>query len=519
MSAVVRVEPVVLEGQVIPRVMTPPNVTGPPGPCGCGCALTRDTSYGFDVDDFAREDLGVPLDPWQRFAVIHAGELLPDGRPRFRRVVIVVARQNGKTHLLVVLTLYWMFIEQKKTILGTSTQTKYAAEPWNKAHTMALESEELEQELPPGRLRGMRKKAGEEQWRTIHGSRYVITPSNDQGGRSLTLDRVIADELSQQFTYGAYNAAYYAMRAVPNAQYWGLSTPLDMRSIVFNDLVKAAEMHIENGDGDDRLGLFSWSAPPDADTLDPLALAHANPNAGHRYPFEDLVNEARTAVAAGGPALSGFRCESMCITAVNTDSAINAAAWAACLTIPGTAEFDDLRGRVALCFDVSMSMEHATLYAAAVQPDGKVRIGVVREWIGADCSAVAGRDLPALVARVNPRVFGVLPSGPGASVMAGIAKNRPGVWPPRGVTVEEIRGETTAVCMGFAGLVEGQQVARAVEPLLDGQADTTEKLPRGDAWVFSRRGAGDCDAMYAAAGAAHLARTMPPATVVRGYFT
>jgi hypothetical protein len=505
-------------GEIAPRVMTPPNITGPPGPCSCGCALTRDTSYGFDVIDFAAEDLGVPLEPWQQLAVIHAGELLPDGRPRFRRVVVVVARQNGKTFLLIILALYWMFIEQKRVILGTSTQTKYAAEPWAKAHAMALESPDLEAELPPGRLRGMRKKAGEEEWRTVAGSRYVITPSNEEGGRSLTLDRVMADELSRQFSYGAYNAAYYAMRAVPDAQYFGLTTPLDARSVVFNDFRTAALQHIADRSGDDRLCLLEWSAPADADPLDRQALAYANPSAGRRYPFEDLVNEARTAVAAGGDALSGFRCEAMCITAQHADPAISTAAWAACLTIHTAVSFSDLRGKVALCFDVAPSMLHATLYAAAEQPDGRVRIGPVKEWTGAGCADRAGRELPALVAKVNPRAFGVLPAGPAAAVMSGLAANRPGVWPPRGVAVDEIRGELTQVAMGFAALVDAHQVARAAEPLIDGQVAMVEKLPRGDAWVFSRRGAGDCDAVYAAAGAAHLARGLPPATVVVGYF-
>jgi len=486
-----------LVGSLMPRLFTPPLVTGPPGPCGCGCALTPLTSYGFGADDFARDTLLAPLDPWQRFAAIHAGELLPDGRPRFRRVIIVVARQNGKTHLLVVLTLYWMFVEQQKTILGTSTTTKYAAEPWQKAFDLALATEDLEAEMPPGRMRGMRKKASEEQWRTVDGSRYLIVPSNEEGGRSLTLNRVVADELSRQFDYGAYAAAYYAMRAVDDAQYFGLSTPLDSRSVVFNDFRKLALGHIKDG-AQERLGLFEWSAEDGADPLDPRAMAAANPNAGHRYRFEDLLDDAREAVTAGGEALIKFKTESMCITAKNADPAIDIAAWDGC-----AAEFDgftDLRGRVALVLDVGKSGQHATVYAAAVQPDGRVRVGLVEEWTGDGCADQAMRALPAIRVRVRPRVIGRLPNGPGAAAGAAIP----------GVTIEEIRGDLPQVCMSFAELVEGRQVVHGPDPLLDGQVSAAEKLTNtSGSWVFSRKG-GDCDALYAAAGAAHMARSLPP---------
>ena len=84
-----------LTGVILPSVYTPPLRE-----------LTPDTSYGFDVINFA-ERIGHPLDPWQCWAVIHIGELLPDGRPRFRKVLILVARQNGKSELLKIIGLYF----------------------------------------------------------------------------------------------------------------------------------------------------------------------------------------------------------------------------------------------------------------------------------------------------------------------------------------------------------------------------------------------------------------------------
>jgi hypothetical protein len=133
----------------LPRIWTPPLIVGAPGPCGCGCALTPETSYGFDVDDFARDVLDTPLDPWQRWLVIHAGELLPDGRPRFRFVLAIVARQQGKSLLMRVLILFWMFVEQQpmtsRPRRTAATRRKRGATPCE----AAKDNPHLAAELPP----------------------------------------------------------------------------------------------------------------------------------------------------------------------------------------------------------------------------------------------------------------------------------------------------------------------------------------------------------------------------------
>jgi hypothetical protein len=75
--------------------------------------------------------------------------------------------------------------------------------------------------------------------------------------------------------------------------------------------------------------------------------------------------------------------------------------------------------------------------------------------------------------------------------------------------VEEIRGELAAVCMGLAEQVTAGKIAHSDDPLLNDHIGGAERLYRGDTWVFSRKGDGHCDAAYAAAGAVHLARTLP----------
>lgn len=493
-----------VRGRTTPRLSTPPLVTGPPGPCGCGCALTPETSIGFDQVDFARDVLRHPLDPWQRHLAIHAGELRPDGRPRFRIVLVLVSRQNGKTELLVVLTLYWQFVTGVPLILGTSTKLDYAKESWSKAVKLAERTPDLDALRPQ---RWKREANGEQESWTVEESRYKIAASNAEGGRSLTIDRLVLDELRQHRSYTAWDASEPATSAVDGAQIWALSNAGDDQSVVLNDLRESALSYIESGEGDDNLGLFEWSAPEDADPTDLAALAQANPNLGYRKDPQQLLAAARRAVRTGGQALTGFKTESMCIRVRALNPAIDPAAWRECLDV---GDLSAARSRVALCLDLAPDGAHATLAAAALLPDGRTRVEVVKAWSGAGCTREVRRDLPALVARVRPQVFGWLPAGPAAALAADLA-DRKGVrsWPPPGVRVAEVRAEVPAVCMGFAELVKAEQVAHSDDPLLNAHVGGAEQLKRGDAWVFSRKGDGHVDAVYAAAGAVHLARVLP----------
>jgi hypothetical protein len=150
--------PAVALGRTEPRQYTPPLRE-----------LTPETSYGYDVINFARDVLEEPLDPWQEWTVIHAGELLEDGRPRFRQVLILVARQNGKTHLLKVLALYWLYVEAWPLTVGMSTNLDYAREAWDKAVEVAETSEALKPLTG-----GVRRANGEQCLTTVDRCRYKI---------------------------------------------------------------------------------------------------------------------------------------------------------------------------------------------------------------------------------------------------------------------------------------------------------------------------------------------------------
>jgi hypothetical protein len=297
-----------LLGSTLPRIWTPPRAEGPAGPCGCGCALTPATSLGFAVETFARDLLGRPLDPWQRWTVIHALEMMPNGWPRFRQVLVLVARQNGKTELCVILTLFWMFVLVVPLVLGTSTKLDYAKESWTKALKLAKAVRDL-----AGELGGERRTNGEQEfWTAGEESRYKIAASNEEGGRSLTVHRLIEDELRQHYDWSAHEAAENAMNAVGEGQAWAISNMGDKRSVVLNSLRQSAHDFIDTGVGDDRLFLAEYSAPEGCDVDDVQALAYANPNLGRRIDVASLLGKARRAKKAGGEQETKFRTEVLC---------------------------------------------------------------------------------------------------------------------------------------------------------------------------------------------------------------
>ncbi|MGA5306510.1 terminase [Micromonospora taraxaci] len=269
--------------------------------------------------------------------------------------------------------------------------------------------------------------------------------------------------------------------------------------------------------GDEDTLLLLWAAPVGSDPGDPEVWRAASPHwsEDRRRLIEDKYTKALAGEAdpqADDPdPMAGFTAQYLNIWPLRElpDPAIDPAAWQVCLDV--AAVDVEQRQRLAACVDLSPDGEHATLAVAVVLDDERVRVETVHEWSGPNAAAQLERELPAWVERVKPRVLGWFPTGPAAAVASKVADRRKDGargWPPRGVKVVEIRSEMTAVCMGLAKEVTAKQVAHSGQEMLDAQVEKAEKLKRGGGWVFTRTG-GQVDAVYAVAGAVHLARTLP----------
>lgn len=486
----------------LPRVYTRPLIVGPAGPCGCGCALTPDTSYGFDVVEFAIM-IGHPLDPWQRWVVIHIGELLANGRPRFRKVLLMVARQNGKSEVLKILGLYFLIIGRVPQVLSMSNKFEYARALWSAAYKLAMRSEITKDEITK-----YRPGNNDPHMTTDNDSTWRICAANGDAGRSGSVDLLLIDELRQHHNFEAWSASIHTMNARPNAQLIAASNEGTAASIVL-DALRDEGVSGKNR----RTGAFLWQAPENASADDPAAILAANPNVGVRIELDDLLSEGIAAKLAGGERLTEFETEVLCVKVAVFKPAINSATWTERGPQPGRTfiALREHRNRLALCLDVALDGKHVTL-AGAVVLGGMTYVGIIAAW---DDTAAMRRELPGVVEAIRPRSLSWFPAGPTAAVMVSLSKPQRGTatvkrWPPRLVALNEITSEAPAVCMGFADVIETDELRHDGHELATTHVTNGVRRERGDVWIFERKGAGHIDALYAMAGAVHEARALPP---------
>lgn len=248
--------------------------------------LTPETTLGFLCIQFAREVLGVTLAPWQEYAVKRIFELGPDGRLRFRTVVILVARQNGKTLLLKVIGLFYM------VILAPGETVLSAAQDLETAEDVHDEALELVKDVPALRRRLAGRpsmKSGQRRFKFNNSSRWLAKASNRKAGRGKSNALVLFDELREQLDREAWAALSSTILTRDKGMVIGFSNAGDSKSILLRGLREKATD--QKDDPDTRLLLLEWSADPDADLDDPEAIAQANPGIGFVHEWSSLLAE------------------------------------------------------------------------------------------------------------------------------------------------------------------------------------------------------------------------------------
>lgn len=279
-----------IKGKTEPRIWTPPLNE-----------LTRKTTLGYAFIDFCNA-IEVELLPWQKWLAIHALEIITEGemwRFRFRYVLILISRQNGKTYFEVLLNIFFLFGLKSHLVLGTAQNLDTAVETFEDTVAQVENVPELKEFL-----RKVNRGTGKREMLLDTGDRYKVIAATRKA-RGLSSDLIMMDELREQTTWEAWGAISKTMMARPTAILFGLSNAGDMTSVVLRHLRAQAHAGLGDPDGiasdrgalggediDDSLGLFEWSAEPECSISDREQWAQANPSLGYGFLTERSLQSA-----------------------------------------------------------------------------------------------------------------------------------------------------------------------------------------------------------------------------------
>lgn len=444
--------------------------------------LTPQTSAGFQAVAFAEDVLGITLMPWQRWLFEHMLELNLDGTFRFRTVLIQVARQNGKSTFAQVLALWRMFVDRAGLVIGTAQNLDVAEEVWTGAVDMAEGCPDLAAEIA-----AVDRTNGKKALRMTSGERYKVAAASRRGGRGLSGDLVLLDEIREHQTWDAWAAVTKTTMARPKPQIVALSNAGDDQSVVLNHL-RSLALDTLTGDGDPSVGLFEWSAADDDDPDDTATWAQANPALGFTI-TEDAIRSARVT----DPEWI-FRTEVLCQRVLRRDGAvIPPVRWAA------NASSGEIVGGVAVFADVRIDRAASVVAVCGADRDGVPQIEIARFGDGTDwvvpkiAEMLAAHDVVAVGARSAGPVASLLPALRDVCDAAVVPFHKVGT------------GEFAGMCGAFYDAAMTGAMRHRDDPLLTSAMVAARRRKVVEGWAWERLNV-DVDAapLVAATGALAL---------------
>ena len=506
-----------LLGHEVPRIFTPPLRE-----------LTPDTTLGYEIIEFA-EEMGFKLIPWERWLLIHAFEILGsfDGEwsLRFRTILVLISRQQGKTFLTTIITLYFLYVLCVSLIIGTAQELDQAEEAWDACVDAINEDEELRAELVSAKYGNSGRRL-----KLTGGRRYITKASSRKAGRGKRAQLVIIDELREQTNWEAWNAI--SSTTLAQAQVgllWCTSNAGDPYSLVLRHERFLAHAALGDPDGwcravgdslppvEDEEGneieaeppaIFEWSARPDRGIWDREGWCEANPSLGYGFLTEralaaDIRNKEERAA----------RTENLCqfVEAV-AEPPFPAGAWEAGTDAKSEVAKDS---PVSFAIDISEDRKMSAIAACGRRSDGTWHVEVIAYQQGIAWLESWIRDIAD---PLDPAQVAMQAKGAPASSMVAV------IDAIDGVDVVEVAGADIAGWTGRfydavsalnpdeSGRSDAAPVWHRPQAALDMAANVAKTRLMGDsAWAFDRkRSPVDVSPLVACAYAFGLATRIPP---------
>jgi phage terminase large subunit-like protein len=298
---------------------------------------------------------------------------------------VLVARQNGKTHLTRMVILAHLLKWDSKNIIIASSNRAMALDTFRQVATVLEQNENL-----MALVKAIRYANGTESIEMKDGRRLDVVAATRDGSRGRTADALFLDEV-REWSEEGYRAAMPVTRARPNAHTFLTSNAGDAFSVVLNQLRERA---LENPPK--SFGYYEYSAPQYCKIDDPKAWAMANPALGYTVTKEALEESVATSP------IENTRTELLCQWIDSLSSpwphGILEETSDSTLQIP-------VGGYTVFGFDVSPSRRNASLVAGQILPDGRIGVGILQTWesqLSVDDLKIAA-DIKAWADEYRPR--------------------------------------------------------------------------------------------------------------------
>jgi phage terminase large subunit-like protein len=415
------------------------------------------------------------LMPYQEFVL--KDMMAVDKKNNYRRKtsLLLISRQNGKSHLGRVRVIWGMFYGDEKKVIIMSANRATSLMLFREIAWIIESTPELK-----AMTKAIRYANGGERIELLNGSTLDVISDNSSSPRGRTADLLWIDEI-REISEEGYKAAVPVTRARANAQTFLTSNAGDHFSSVLNGLVERAKDYPP-----ETFGYYEYSAPQyckidiTSDFFWKSAVAPSNPALGYTITKESIEEAIAT-----NP-IEQTRTETLCQWIDSLQSP-----WPHGVleeTSDNTLEMA-VGAYTVFAFDVSPSRRNGSLVAGQLLPDGRIGIGILETY----SSQMAIDELK----------------------MAASIKAWCDIYKPRLVCFDKYATQTIADRLSQAGVmtedVSGQQFYKACGDLLEGlvnhrvvhngQAELIQQMNNcaakvnDSAWrIIKRKSAGDISA-------------------------
>lgn len=430
-------------------------------------------------------DAGLELDPWQQMVLTHANGRDSGGALTAFEVLLVVARQNGKSGPIIAQILDDLFVEKRALTVYSAHEFKSAIKVFKELVQYIENTDDLRRRCkkPRGSQDIASWSHGSEGITTLDGAELrVFARAGSGSGRAFTGGKMYFDEALKSLDGERIAAMLPVVASQPNSQLWYISSGPLAESAHLRSLIKRGR----TGD-DPSLASFEWSCAPDANPDDPREWARANPGMGYRPGITEtyVANEKRAfgehnllrwtrerltmfSLTTAGGVFDEVQFEALAEPPDRTDDG---------LPIPGTGSMmkPDETGVFGIAVDLDRTK--GAIGTAGLRDDGPMHVELVdhrsgTSWIVPRCEDLAEHWPGA--------IFVVDAGGPAGVLIPDLLK--------AGLDVHMIDGkEYAASCARMVDMFNQEAIAHRAQEALSAAFLAAGKRTIGDGFGFSRR--------------------------------